>query len=481
MIKLNKKVIKYSAASVVWTVVFVLLVLAINLIAGTLTEKFNLYVDLTSEELFAISEKTDTLLANNDKSVEIIFFKPLDKLDSNKYIKSVKTMALEYSEKYDNITVKYVDLLGDPSLTRNFKSEYSLNEYSVIVSCTETGKFAGFDVTDCFITDSDSGEILAFDAEYRFTSAILKATRESESIVTFITNHGEDTPQKFKELFEEAGFKVTTIDLLREEIDPLCEILISVAPTKDFDVSGGSGRGEITKLTEYLQSGKDAMIFMNPDTPELKNLDEFLLTWGLIVKHGYVVHDDINYYGQTYALYAGYDTTESKISVLTNSISDESTPVLVKYASPIEIGNIAGTEKTASPLIISYSSAYVPGESNSDGGIQTLVAASCRREYDSENGETLNYLLVSGSTEIISDYSLETQAGVFANSKLFRNIVSKLTNEKMAVDVDYKKYNDTSLVTNAQQRRNAAISMIAVLPMIVLAIAFVVYLRRRHL
>ena len=56
------KKFKYGSLSVVFTVVFIALVIGVNLIVSALDTSFNLRVDLTETELYSISPETDVAL-----------------------------------------------------------------------------------------------------------------------------------------------------------------------------------------------------------------------------------------------------------------------------------------------------------------------------------------------------------------------------------------------------------------------------------
>ena len=92
---LDKKALKYGSASLILAVVFIALIFVLNLVVTTLTDKFNLFVDLTEEQLYEISEASEELLKDmGDEEIKFIFLTPLDELDNNEYAKSVKTLAL---------------------------------------------------------------------------------------------------------------------------------------------------------------------------------------------------------------------------------------------------------------------------------------------------------------------------------------------------------------------------------------------------
>ncbi len=492
MAKLNRKVLKYGTASVVLAAVFIALVFAVNLIAGILTEKFNLYVDLTPEQLYTISDASFDLLDDMDEEVKIIFLTPLDQLDSNSYIKNIKTLALEYEEKFDNITVEYVDMHKDSAFRRKYFKE-GISDTTVIV---ENGdRFAKFDMNECFVyTQNDNGSYnyYAFNGEYRFTSSLLKVTRDTMPLVTFVTNHSEEVPTAFRAMFEESGFEVSTLDLLKEEIDSRCEILIMTSPQTDITgvETEEEGRSEVTKLSSYLSQGGDVMVFVDPNTPELKNLSELMYNWGIDVLEGLSVHDGENSYtaANDMAVFANYITSDENIAPLHEKLSssDLQTKVVSYYTAPISIVPVTDVNRGSSPILASFKTAYVPMTSDQnyiENKQIPLLAAGYNRKFNSETGNTdVNYLVVGGSTYFVSDQFLYGYANTFANAELIKNIISGMTDEKIVLDVPYKVYNDTSLVVDSVATgQNMLAALVLVLPAIVLAAAVGVFLKRRHL
>ncbi len=493
MAKLNKKVLKYGTASVVLAVVFVALVFAVNLIAGIITEKFNLYVDLTSEQLYSVSDNSFELLSDMDEDVKIIFFTPLDQLDNNSYYKNVKNLALEYEEKFDNITIEYIDMTRNPELVRTYRTGIdNFSEKSIVVESNK--RFTSFTLDECFVyTQNDDGSYspYAFNAEYRFTSSLMKVTRDTMPQVSFVTNHAEEVPTVFKSIFEDSGFEVTAIDLLQEEIPQNCEILIMVSPQNDITgiETEEEGRSEVTKLTSYLAGGGDMMVFVDPNTPELKNLDELLYSWGIDVLHGGIVQDDKNSYSaaNNMAVFTNYISTNEDTLPLHEKLSSASNParVVSYYTSPISIVDPTDVNRGAAPILVSHTSAYVPLNANEnliENKQIPLMAAGYSRTYNKEMSETeTNYLIVGGSTYFVSNQFLYTLADNFANAELVKNMISAMTDEKIVLDIQYKVYNDTSLVIDPASRNSIAGGLILILPAIVLAIAMGVFLRRRHL
>ena len=486
--KLNKKVLKYSTASLILALVFIALAFAINLVAGIITQKFNLYVDLTEEELYTISDESFELLSDMDEEVRIIFFKPLDSLDANRYLKNIKTLALEYEEKFDNVSVEYIDMNSNPELVRRFRKDYNLSSETIIV---ESGKrFTGFEMYECFVyADESYSSYAGFNGEYRFTSALLKVTRDTAPEVNFVINHREQVPTAFRALFEDSGFVVNTVDLLRDEIGENCEILIMVAPETDLTgvESEQSGVSEVTKLNTYLNNGGDMMVFVDPNTPELQNLDALLQTWGIGILHGATVQDNERYFpvANNMALFGDWVSSDETVSALHTAVSSKKTPVVSYYTSPISLVPLTNVNRGAGALLVSSPAAFVPksAEENYIESVRVpLMAAGYNRKYNSNTGNTdVNYLVVGGSTYFVSDQFLEGYASTLANSEFVRNMVSVMTDEKMVLDIEYKMYNETTLVTDTvEERTRWLVALITVLPAAVLALGVAVFMKRRH-
>ena len=85
----NKKKLKYGSVATVITVVFIAVIVFINLIAGILTERKGLKLDLTPEKYYDISQQTIDYVSSIDKDVEIAVFDNESNYHSNTYYKMV--------------------------------------------------------------------------------------------------------------------------------------------------------------------------------------------------------------------------------------------------------------------------------------------------------------------------------------------------------------------------------------------------------
>lgn len=124
------KKFKYGSLSVVFTVVFIALVIGVNLIVSALDTSFNLRVDLTETELYSISPETDVALRAGlgdhyeSFKVTIKFLDERDVIESSETALYVQQLAEEYARQYpNNISVEYIDITKNPGAVEKYLNE----------------------------------------------------------------------------------------------------------------------------------------------------------------------------------------------------------------------------------------------------------------------------------------------------------------------------------------------------------------------
>lgn len=297
------KKFKYGSLSVVFTVVFIALVIGVNLIVSALDTSFNLRVDLTETELYSISPETDVALraglGDNYESfkVTIKFLDERDVIESSETALYVQQLAEEYARQYpNNISVEYIDITKNPGAVEKYlnKTQTSVDHNYVIIEGAYHYRI--LHLAAFFITSEDTGALYAFQGESRFTAAILQSSIETPQIVAFTTQHGETTSASMMSMFDEAGFEIQTIDLAKEEIPEDVRILVISNPTNDFQGFDGANpdvRTEMVKISEYMQSYRSLIVLVNKETPALPNLQEYLWEyWGLNYKPQHLISDE---------------------------------------------------------------------------------------------------------------------------------------------------------------------------------------------
>ena len=132
---LKKRSFKYSSASTAFTAAVVLMVILANAVFTLLASMFPLFFDLTSAELWTLSDAAKGVFDDVTDEVTITFCHDKDYVENNSYLHYISNTANELKKEYDNINVRYVNSKLNPHLLKDYKntSETPIRETDVIV------------------------------------------------------------------------------------------------------------------------------------------------------------------------------------------------------------------------------------------------------------------------------------------------------------------------------------------------------------
>ncbi|MBQ7968331.1 MAG: GldG family protein [Clostridia bacterium] len=489
----NKK-FKYGSAAVIFTCVCVAAVIIFNIIFSSLAGKFLWSIDMTTNQLFTLSDASRKLLKDVDKKITINFCQPLDTLIEDEAQNLIYQCAKEYEKAYDNISIEYIDILTNPSLIEKYSSSSNTRIKTTSVVVTSDTDFRTFTQESFFATDSDSGVVRAFDGELRFTTAILQLCSDSP-IAYFSTGHGEtvgsanNRPDLWK-LFENAGYEVKTIDLTKEEFNEEAQVLIVNDPKRDF-WGMNDEVNEIDKIVKYLNNLGNLMVFVDPETPELPEFESLLEEWGIKLESA-VIKDFENSFSNDGLKLNAFYPTETMGSTLYKELTkmDLAPKTVVNNARPLSIiWNVNGTDSTnslsqrhASPVLQSYSSAQAfPYNENSDYTAKApynLVTLTQETQYVN-NQAYQSYVMVVGSTDFATDAYLHTNA--YANSDILYAAMRIMGKETIPNDLEHKYLEDQSLEITKEAANNWTLAICIIAPVIVFTVGTIIQIRRKHL
>lgn len=486
------KKFKYGSSAVLFTVVVVALIIAANAIFSSLCYNLLWYTDMTSEQMYSISDTTRDLLSDlteDDINVKIIFCSEPDKIESDYMQKLVHQMALLYQKEFDFVTVEYVDLLSDPTAVDQYMTTAATKiKTTNVIIATDTG-FRVFANDGFFYFSEQDGSVFAFNGEYKITTAILQLAYDNP-IAYFTVGHGETTTSsELAELFTDAGYDVRTIDLSKEEIDPKAKVIAINGPRYDF-MGYRDEVNEIGKIADFLDGGGSLMVFMDPKaagTQDFTELNEFLSEWGISFGKS-VLKDSVNSISADgYSLVSQYTTEGLGASLTTSMRTLETVPkAIVRYAMPIEIlydeKIIDKSARAVSPVLVSYpttESYPFTDESTADksGIFNLMTVIQDSIIIDSETYTT--YVLACGTTSFTSSDYLKSNA--YGNADIIFSAMRAMGREKVPADIDFRVFEDETLDITQQQATTWTVILTALLPSVVLVCGIVMFVKRKNL
>lgn len=481
-LNLNNRRLKHGTFATVMTVVFIAIVIIINMIMTALTERFPLNVDLTSENIYQISDECKDYLKGLEKDVTItILANEGDFAGYSTYYNQAERMIKSFVQNSSKITLKYVDIVKNPGFVNDFP-DLSLSANDILI--TSDYRTRQLDINDLFYVSTDqSGNIssVSSKAEKVITSALLAVSSAEIPKVVFLTGHGELDPTALKSLLQNNGYETVDCAITTEEIPEDAKMVVMFVPTRDMD------EDTLKKLDTFLnnnnQLGKNLLYFGHAGQAELPNTSAFLAEWGITVEEGVVFEtNSSNIYNMNpYFATADYVNTELAASLVENNIrmlmynakgmrtafessGNRTTEVLAQFS---ETAGIAPTDDETFKLT----------KENASGPIPSIIV-STQRTYDGTTPLESKVVAVAGGAAFADTGVMENQS--FGNADYILSIINNVNAQDQTISILSKSMDTTVLTLSTSQQRTLGLIFVILVPVAVLVCGIVVWLRKRH-
>ena len=506
---MNKKALKLGALSTALVVIVLAVVIFINLIATVLVDRYNLRFDLTDEQIFTMTDTTKNYLSSLSTGVDI--FVTLDEIyftqSSESSAKVVKYLLDQYElNSNGNISVTYdAELINDASFMGKFPY-LTLAAGNVLVVSREqpdentVTNYRRFSLDDCFTTTEYNN--VTYDIcklENNLTTAIMYLNQNGATKVYLTRGHDEaDLSDEANSLIKSNIYTLMTVDLSdisnRQDTAALADmdVLVIYYPKRDFSEE------ELNMLDLYLENsealGKGLMVFYDVTSVHLPNLEEFLAEWGVAVEDGVVYDKQYNYVGNYMApkVLVSYEAHDAAFisDELYNSVSSSKLNICAPYARPLTIREGYSVEEggkfgiTTYKTLFSYSSSAIvsgatvnPSDDDESG---TFTVATLSEKKRIVNNKTVTSDVFVCGTSMLVDSTILTDS-IFANDQLFVELLNKLAHRESGVVVSAVNVTQSTLNATTAQRQMLLWTFVVILPVLAVAAAVFVYIRRRHL
>ena len=397
------------------------------------------------EEIFYLEDGTA-----RDPGITITFCNDPDKLIENTYTRVIYYMALALSKKFDNCTVKTVNVEMNPTAVARYKTT-SLSQIlptDVIVSYGSRYRVVSAES----FWRIGSEKVYSYDGEYKLASVMLSLTLVNRPAAYFISDHGEDiydsaNPNNkanektgaFADLLMERGFEIKTLSLSEltakaeaegktPAIPEDCVLLIINNPKEDLRTdptkyNSFSYVSEAEMLNRYMVEERGSIMVAKDYKYELPVFEDFLSEWGIeytntLVKVGEendqiefvsAYNPDENSYA--YSIYGDYASLDSAPRFFVGDTGR----IICSYGESVGV-NDPGTENTSriyAPFMFTPSGALdfakdsstgeYTAKWNKDPDVLTIAAISSRETIDNYTGEyTHSYIFCAASASFFS-------------------------------------------------------------------------------
>lgn len=481
----NSRRFKHGSLATAMTVGFVAAVVLVNVIVGLLVERFPMNIDLTDNQIFELSDESIDYLKGVEQNVTInVLASESDFSGTNAYYNQANEVIKKYELYGQNIKVRYVDIYTDPEFVSNYPKE-DLSYGNVVVDCD--GRYQVLTAYDLFNTQTNSNtgrtSIRSSKAEQAMTSAVMFVTDANPMTVTVLNGYGSTNTTDIGNLtsvLRSNGYLVTETNLMTEDIAENVSIAILAAPTADLS------QAEAQKLADFLENdgnfGRMLYYFADASQPKLPVLETLLEEWGIVIGDGYLMETDMNnMYMAPTALLQKYGDEESYKEGISEDV-----PVLMVNARPLNALWDASGNRYTHILFNTYSSAVVvPSDAGDDwnpneDGVKDVYPTAIlgqRLTYDGMTPKN-SYVAAFSSIGMVDSYFLNMSA--LNNADYMVNLTNMLTNKEQGITIVSKTLGTESLGISQQQAVNIGALFQYALPVVILVIGAVVFIRRRN-
>lgn len=490
----HKEKFKHGSLAVVFTVVFIAVIIVINVLVSALTTRFpSMNFDLTKEGLNTLSDEATDVAKEivNETTIYIIGSEDAirgDEVYSNYSLKysQVANLADRLHELNDKIKVEYID----PDMNPQFISDYagdSLTTGKVMVKTDKRHKTLA--VTDLFSIqqDSSTGQYNYYSkVDGALANALYLVNLDTVPVVAFATGHNEmltvsDNLSTFTGMLNDNNFEVKEFNMLTDEIPEDASIVILGMPTTDYTSE------ELSKLEAYLGDEKMAssrtlyvMTAPNAGWSSMPNLSSFLAEWGMEPQSQEVLESNTNntLYNMPYAIFAN----------VTDSVLSKTYDNVVKVqAAPVKRLFTANNDISTYSVIETSDTAYL---SNDEKVLETpetdtyTILAFAQRYMDNQ-GKICANVVVDGCAADFYDGSSLLGNSTFGNKDVTLDLIKNLTgttDTRVGLTVNQTQTNTMDISASSAVTWSIGMMLFTIMvPVAVLVIGLVIFLRRRHL
>ncbi len=537
-----RKKLKYGGIATAVTVIFVAVVVLLNVVVAQVCKRNpDAVLDLTTANLYEISDDTVDYIKNLDQDVEIAISSEESTFQSDKYYKMISETISKYQGYSDHISVTYFDTTKDPDILSKYQDLYAGDISSNQIIVTSGDRIKVYSLTDMFEIDQDKYQsyyygyaslsdcITGFKGEQTLTTAIMNVTDSNPKSVAVITKSNGNyifsatqanayAVTAMENLLNDNGYDVKELDMVNDTLDAeTYDIVVLPAPANDLTMDA------IKKLQDFLQNdgnlGKQLIYVADYTQSVTPNLDAFLKDWNLQVDSSYVREDDNNR-NQTVQIVAsaGKGLIAPIVSLgdsenYGGNLANSSLPIVAPLARPIQklpsnngrvVYNLLQSSDTsyAYPLTQQASSGEDTTESASEEsqeateatttegaattsfdtdsavrGANTVMALS--QSQQSTGSELIESDVIVLGSMAMMDYYL-TQDSSYNNAEYFVGVLNSVCGKEDSIVIASKDMTATSISATQTQLVTLRTIVVFLIPLAVAAAGIVVFLRRRN-
>ena len=468
---MKKIKLKMSITAALITAVVLTCVILLNASVAIFADKFPLKIDLTSDKVFEFSEQTKDVMKNLDSDVTAYALIP-DGV-SGEYIDYINEYLDKYKVLSDRFKVEYIDPYENPGFMNNYNDgEQQAGIGSVIIESGDDFKVVTFEQ---IYTSNTYTQAVQIDMERKVTNAVMSVTGAlSGAKIYFTAGHGEYNVQNLKTLLNDEGYICEDLTISVTGIPEDANIVISAVPMTDFTAE------ERDSLDSFMDNGGRFLLIASPGMQPMEKLDGYLEEWGLKLNYDYVIETDENS-----ALSSGYGipipVAQMYKHTTTEKIVDSPAPLAMPDSMSI---SVVKTSNSSSVTKLLHTTEKSYGKKNINSTVLEKEEGDysgplCIGAISERMGDENSALMVIGSLSAFEVQQVINE-GAYLNGDFILNSMSYLSGNFASSAIRAKKISAETMTMTENQVIISQRLLQWVLPLSIILIGLIVWLRRRY-
>lgn len=513
----NFRRLRFGTASTVLTIAVIVAVLLLNILVSGLADRYPLTWDLSTDKVFTLSDESVRIAESVKNEVEIIIFSDEEEFTNPSVGASVgmpeidttmrefHTVLQQYRSRTDNkVTFQFINPNQDPTAYSKYE-QYEVTSGSILFLSGERYKTASIDDLYDYSLDEDAylmGQISyifnASKVEKVLGSNINALQTENNRIVQVLVGHEEDqdTITGLQTLYELNGYTFEEFNITGSaEFNEDAEVMLIPAPAKDYSDS------EIKRVREWVTNnqkyGRHLIVFTDY-TASCPNLYGMLdADYGIQVTNELLYETDANRQQDYNHYFPVCDVPSTNYTTNSAGTGNVFTPLARRITTSLPseheqedtIGDlgIPLTNYPESTQVISLKDfADQDTVSNAQALDESLypltsMVATILDRYDNNTGTAAYGTVVVSGCPFMA-YTDYVQNSTLKNEELLLDVINSVTGHENSVTISNKEFSDEAVYFDANVQLGVGLGVFTIgIPVLVLVICLVVFLRRKNL
>lgn len=471
---------KHGSLATAITVIVIAVIVVVNVVASLLLERFPLTIDLTKDRRFQLTQESVDYLEGltDDITITVCADETVFMTQGEAY-KQAYEIIKNYSKHNAKINVKFVDTTKEPTFSQKYP-QYKLTVGDIIVETDLRSKMVDLNDVIVVTTTQYGNQVYSSEAEQSMTSAIMYVTDKNPTKAMVVGGIDNADVSGYTALLERNNYEIISKNIVTDELDADADLLVMGAPAADLSTE------QVKKLESYLdnsgQFNKNMVFVASKDYPVQPVLASFLADWGMEIDSGLLVEAD-----SANAINDSLTMINTVVSEEVNSqLKTTELPLIGTLMNPIEALFETDGNRTVETIATTSPTTFVmplDADENFDPNAQERsthnVIVKCMRTKYIENTKH-----VSTVTSIAADtmvYESILQNAGCNNGDIFMTMTNLITEKEDAVTMLPVVFQNESITITQSQVMGIMIAFVFVIPIGILVVGTIIFMRRRHL